>query len=214
MPNASLEIALPEGSWMHGVSTAHPESTFRVVTVHADGDTAIGLVELASQDPASVVANMVEREEVRELDLLWTNDGEALVQFRTSETPLLLPALRAGVALETPFDVRDGRATWEITTSSDRLSELGSRLDEAGIQYDIDYVREFGEEEADRLLTDRQRELLTAGLEDGYYDTPRRTTLTDLAERHGIAKATASDVLHRAEGNVLTWFAEEHLSGR
>ena len=45
-----------------------------------------------------------------------------------------------------------------------------------------------------------------AAVEQGYYETPRRATLTDIAESMDISKATASDILHRAEGKVVDWF--------
>lgn len=98
-----------------------------------------------------------------------------------------------------PFTVRDGRAKWELTTSSDRLSELGEHLDEAGIEYDIESVVEIGSSEAERLLTPRQREVLAVVIEEGYYAVPRDATLTDVAETLGVSKSTCSDILQLRE---------------
>jgi predicted DNA binding protein len=57
-------------------------------------------------------------------------------------------------------------------------------------------------------LTDRQRWLLHEAMERGYYDTPRRITLVELADELGIAKSTCSETLHRCEGRVMEQFVD------
>lgn len=49
---------------------------------------------------------------------------------------------------------------------------------------------------------DRAEELVEE-IDRGYYDTPRRTTLVDLAEDLDMAKSTCSEILHRAEERVV-----------
>jgi predicted DNA binding protein len=63
--------------------------------------------------------------------------------------------------------------------------------------------------ETPELLTDQQRRLLVTAVEEGYYDTPRECTLTELAEAVDLAKSTASVTLHRAEERVIKEFAAE-----
>lgn len=214
MPRATLRVTIPEAAWIHDLSIAHPETTFRVISVLSARDRGTAVIEILTGDPVPILSAIDDRDDVAEIELLWTDDEAAVVQIETTNLLLLLPILQAGVPIMTPFDVVDGEATWELATSRDRLSALGSRLSEAGIEFDIRSVREEGESEADRLLTDRQRELLLVAAEQGYYDTPRRATLTEVSESLGIAKATGSDVLHRAEGSVIDWFIDEHAGGR
>lgn len=206
-------MSVPEAVWIHELSTAHPGTTFRVVAALAGEESVIGLVELREADPVSIVADLDRRADVVDVDLLWKRGERALVQVESVSPPLLAPLWRAGVPIEVPFAVEDGVATWELTTSSSRLSALGRHLDEAGVEYTVDYRRDVGETPADRLLTDRQREVLLAALAAGYYATPREATLTEVADDLGVSKATCSEVLHRAEGSVLAWFAEEHVAG-
>ncbi|WP_224333605.1 helix-turn-helix domain-containing protein [Haloprofundus halobius] len=47
-------------------------------------------------------------------------------------------------------------------------------------------------------LTGPQHEILTRALEEGYFEVPRRTTLSELAERMGISAQAASVRLRRA----------------
>lgn len=52
-------------------------------------------------------------------------------------------------------------------------------------------------------LSDRQREVVAAALEAGYYDRPRGTTHEELAERLDCAPATVSEHLQKAEAALV-----------
>ncbi|WP_265109877.1 helix-turn-helix domain-containing protein [Halosolutus halophilus] len=212
MPRAKLIVRIPESLWIHEVSTAHPDVTFRVTSVLPGPDVAIGVIELSASNPVPILAAIEDRDDVRDLELLWTHDETALLQVETSDPSLLAPMQRAGVPIETPFEVEDGVVTWELTTSSDRLSALGSSLDEHDVGYRIKYVHDVDAGRAEQLLTDRQLEVFLTALDSGYYEVPREATLTDVASTLDVSKSTCSDVLHRAEGTIAHWFAEEHVA--
>jgi len=80
--------------------------------------------------------------------------------------------------IELPVEIQDGEATIDVTGSRERLAELAEQLENFGLQYRIDHVRERLHEPA---LPDRQLEVIVAAVEAGYYDTPRRSSLTELA---------------------------------
>ncbi|TYL37387.1 bacterio-opsin activator [Natronococcus pandeyae] len=211
MPHAKLTVSIPESLWIHGVSTTHPDVTFRVSSVLPGSDAVVGVLELAASNPIPVLADIDGRDDVRELELLWKHDETALLQVETSNPSLITPMQQAGVPMETPFEVEDGTVSWELTTSADRLSALGESLDESGIGYDIEYVHSTNSSRGTQLLTDRQLEVFLTAIDSGYYDVPREATLTDVASTLGISKSTCSDVLHRAEGAIAHWFAAEYV---
>lgn len=212
MPRAKLRISIPERTWIHDVSTGHPDIVFRVNAVLSSDDSGIALLELRTANPVPIITEIDRRDDVTDLELLWKQDDTTLVQVETTDPLLLFPILKAGIPLKTPFEIADGVSIWEITTSSDRLSALGARLDEAGIDFDIESVHDEPADPADSLLTDRQREIVLTAAGMGYYDTPRGATLTAVSDSLGISKATGSDVLHRAEGKVMKRFIDEHLT--
>jgi predicted DNA binding protein len=53
------------------------------------------------------------------------------------------------------------------------------------------------------VLTDRQREVLTAANRHGYYEYPRRITSTELARRVHISKPVLLQHLRKAEGRIM-----------
>ncbi|MBZ6496847.1 helix-turn-helix domain-containing protein [Natrinema longum] len=212
MPRAKLIVHLPESLWIHEISTAYPDTTFRVSSVLPGSDVAIGVIELAAPNPVPILAAIDDRRDIRDLELLWKHDETALLQVETANASLLAPMQQAGVPMETPFTVDDGVVTWELTTSADRLSTLGDTFDEHGIEYHIEYVHAVDARHAENPLTDRQLEVFLTALDAGYYDVPREVTLTDVASTLDVTKSTCSDVLHRAESTIVHWFADEHVT--
>jgi len=206
MPEARLKLTVPDDIWLGELTRQYPETRFRVLSALPDEQTGTALAEIAGDSVPAVLDQMRATEEVTELDVLNDGEGYALVQFETTVPLLLLAARDSGVPLDLPFGIEDGTAVWELTVSSDRLSELGEQLDTFGISFGIESLRyEISEEP---LLTDPQRDLVETALELGYYDTPRTCSLTELADEIGQAKSTVSETLHRAEGKIIRQFVE------
>lgn len=201
MPRATLAITLPKQTWVSELSTSNPDVTFEVLAAMPSEETGVGLVELSGSNLDAVVAEMNADDRVVSTNLLEVREDAALVQFETTEPLLLLSIREAGVPLELPIAIRDGEAELEVTASRGRLSELGEQFEAFGIPFDLRSVKQTVEMES--LLTDDQRGLLETAAESGYYDSPRRCTLTELAEEVGLAKSTTSEKLHRAEGRVI-----------
>jgi hypothetical protein len=212
MPTAKLRLTVPEGVWIGDLSRSYPAATLRVLAALADDDGGVGLVEVTGEDPNSVCESVRAYSEVTAVEVFTADEDEALLQFETTSPVLLLPAQGSGVPLELPFDICDGEAVWEVTAPGDRLSTLGEQLDAFDIPFEVEWVQQSIDD--DQLLTDRQRELLTAAVEAGYYDTPRRCSLTDLADYLDVAKSTCSETLHRAESKVVKQYLQTLVSAR
>jgi hypothetical protein len=209
MPTAKLSVTLPEGVWIREVSRAYPDAVFRVLAALPDEDVGVGLLEIEASDLGAVLSAVEGADGVTSLDPLQATERDALVQFETTEPLLLLAVRNSRLPLELPMTIRDGRADLTITAPRDRLSTFADQLESFGMRYEVEYVRQSVD--STDLLTEGQREILSLAAERGYYDTPRECTLTDLAEELGVAKSTASERLHRAEGTVLREFVDSTL---
>jgi predicted DNA binding protein len=207
MPRANLTVTIPDGVWIRDVSRAYPDAAIRILAAFADDDAGVGLAEITAADLRGIVADVEASESVTELEVLQQYEDTVLVQFETTTPLLLLPVRDSGVPLTMPFTIRDGEAEWTLTAPQSRLSELGTQLDEFGIPFTVNEVTQHIEVE--RLLTERQLSLVREAVERGYYDTPRRCSLTELAEALDLAKSTCSETLHRAEETIVKRFLDD-----
>lgn len=209
MPHATLTIVLPEGTWIGDISRTYSETRFRVLAAIPSGTSGVGLAKLQGPNVNEVVSEVKGRETVDEFTLLYHRRGEALIQVETSVPIVLHPLRDSGVPFEMPFDVENGRAEIEVTSTHERLSMLGAALDEYGLTFTVERLEQSIE--SGSLLTDRQLELLREAITAGYYDSPRTSTLTELAEEVGLAKSTCSEILHRAEGRIIRKYLQEQM---
>ena len=208
MPRARLTVTLPEAVWVGRLSRTHPETTFRVLSAFATDEGGVGIVEVetAGDGAEAIVDDIGTEADVTDLTVLHVEADRALVQFGTTQPQLLQAVQAAGAPIDLPVDIVDGTARVTVTAAHDRLSALGERLDAFGLDYRLESLD--GDLGREAPLTDGQQELLATALEVGYYDTPRRCTLTELAERTGRAKSTVSEMLHRAESALVRSYFE------
>ncbi|WP_227355934.1 helix-turn-helix domain-containing protein [Haladaptatus salinisoli] len=136
--------------------------------------------------------------------MLHTSANVALVRCVIDEPTPFRAARESGNLARSPLILRDGWLIVTFTTSEEGLSRYRNELEAAEISYHVLSIT--ASETPSDPLTDRQREVLTAAVEHGYYETPRECSLTELADILDVTKGSLSRVLHRAEGHVIIAF--------
>lgn len=131
----------------------------------------------------------------------------AYVHFRPPEVVSSLFYLQRtnAVVVRTPIRwLEDGKLEVSMVGSHDTLQAVIEEIPEE-VETELLEIGEYapGDDSPDRLLTDRQREVLDAALEVGYYDEPREATQADVADRVGLSAATVGEHLRRIEGTVF-----------
>ena len=97
----------------------------------------------------------------------------------------------------------DGAAVFDVLGDPDDLRGLLAELPDS-VDTTIERVGEYDRRPGPATpLTDRQREVVAAAVEAGYYEVPREATLEDVAARVDLAPSTVSDHLRKAEAAVM-----------
>ncbi|QHS16273.1 helix-turn-helix domain-containing protein [Halopenitus persicus] len=207
MTQARLVVEMPEGPWVADVSRAHPDATFQVLAALPGDGPGFALVWISATDLDAVLEDMRDHAVLTDMSVMQRTETEATVQFETTAPMLLVAAKRSGIPIEMPIEIQNGEATIDVTGAHDRLSELGRQFKELEMDFRIEYIQE--RLQPSQVLTENQQRLLLTAVELGYYDTPRECSLTELADRVGIAKSTCSETLHRAEEEIIKRFVDD-----
>jgi len=205
MTKAEIRIDIPDGRWIQEVSTNFSDASFRVLSVMTDGKTGVGTLEVKDEDVESVLEDIETKTDILSFDILYMDDKTAVAQFEINIPTIYFAAKESGAPPNTPFEIHDGEVRMRITAPRDRISDFVGKLEERNIGFNVSYMKDVDFKDT---LTEKQRVLIDKGVEMGYYDTPRRCSLTELAEECGIAKSTCSDTLHRAEENIMKEFVD------
>lgn len=217
MPSVKLSLSVPEDTWIGSVSRAYPAATFRVLTAMVSDGTGFGVLEIATETPLEILADVEEDPDLDRLDLISAAPDRTIVHIETGETTLLDPLTAAGIPLETPVRIEDGTVVWTFTAPEHRLSTLDASLRAAGFDYEVEYVRTGtapnGFDGPD--LTDRQAEVFETAYRLGFFEIPREATVAEVAGATGVSKSTASDVIRRATRNIAEWYVpdEQQVQG-
>jgi predicted DNA binding protein len=121
---------------------------------------------------------------------------------------LMTRADREGIVVDTPMQINsDGTLRITYLGDDEALQSLYEALtDDAPFHIEVLETGTYSPDQhaLTRLLTDRQREVLEAAVDVGYYRTPRRATHEDVAAAVGIASTTAGEHLRKIEQRVFT----------
>lgn len=120
----------------------------------------------------------------------WIRDVESVVYAYTETGAILL-------------DATGRNEQWELQLRFDSeadVTQFKKYIDESDFILDLTRLYHPSQPTTDthNPLTEIQRETLLAGLESGYYETPRETTANELAEQFGISSQAMSNRFRRA----------------
>jgi predicted DNA binding protein len=201
MPRVRLTLTLPGDTPLGSITRAHPAARLRVRSALTAGtERAAWLVEADAPDLVAVVAALSDDPGVERLDVLAREAGVATCLLAAAPGPLRAAAA-AGTPPTFPFTIADGTATVAVLGPDAALSDLATRLADDG--YGVTVASAAPATDPVDPLTARQRRLVRAAVDRGYYHTPRECTLGELAATVDLAKSTCSETLRRAERTLL-----------
>ena len=199
-----LRVPLPGSAWVSRFSEINPEVRIEVLSrLDVGRNRSLTEVVLHVPDPgpwAEEVRRLPLVEEVEELEG-GPNAVHLRVIHRTSEFIPIFRELR--LMRRFPFTIQAGDASWVVVAPAPKIRLLLGRLREKVPDAAIESVRHSEEPGAGGILTARQAELLRRAMAAGYFEVPRRITLTDLAKTLGMAVSSLSEALAIVEKKLL-----------
>jgi len=174
------------------------------------GGEEVTLLYRIDGDLAATRESLAEAPEVTAVSDSWVGpeSGYLLVRFDPSQTVLgehlfELLASSALVVLR-PVVYREGTVRAQFVGED---AEIQTVMDHFPSSVDVEVHAITGTipqpETAAEQLSERQREALRVALAVGYYDSPRRATHEDVADRLDCAPSTASEHLQKAEATLV-----------
>jgi hypothetical protein len=105
------------------------------------------------------------------------------------------------VCMQCPYNQAEVNPTWQVLVSRpDDIRDLIARLQRRGVNAKITAISQVNQDE---LLTGRQKEILAIAISLGYFDFPRKISLTELSAKVAIKPSTLSEILRNAERKLL-----------
>jgi hypothetical protein len=203
-----LRVNLPSSLWMQPFTVLHPDVRLEVFDrMELEGDLTMFEVHILSHEARGWSEEIRILPGVTDVELIDATDNVEVcrVVFRGKTFVPLLKKLRLFSHL--PFPVLDGVARWTVVGPQRKVCEFLKSLETESAGIRVDSITHGPLLRNPSLLTPRQQDVLRRAFTEGYFDVPRRISLTALAAKLGVAISTLSVTLAVIEKKIL----EPHL---
>jgi hypothetical protein len=199
-----LRIPLPDSAWIARFSREHPDVTVEMLSrLDLGARRSLSEVRLHVPEPGPWADEIRALDHVEEVELLMSGPRETRLRVihRTSQFVPIFRELQ--LMRRFPFTIRAGEAAWVVIASEQRIRQLLDRLAEHAPGVLIESVSHSEGTVGGNVLTPRQTELLQRATAAGYFDVPRKITLTRLAAQEGMAISSLSQALALVEKKLV-----------
>lgn len=212
MLEAELRVRIP-AIWLTELPKRH-EIAIKILSRKREGKSGVrDLVEISgAQEVLEEVLDELPNEPwVKGVNLDFVESGKLVGEIVTHKCLACASLLDSHCYLLSATTKKDGSLQWRLM-ASDRsaLRSLVARLKRFKCETDLLRITPVDEKET---LTDRQREITLMAFEKGFFDTPRKIKLKDLAKLTGVSQATLSEILRKGQRRILMDYLKEHEGG-
>ncbi len=200
MIEVRLAIENP-ANWVGGMAES---ARVKIMRIKQREGAVEDLVELSSEhlSPEELLAHLRKESGIIYSDMAKVDRNRVVGMVSTHECPICSTFAGLNTFLISADTRDDGRMEWRLLIGGDTdLKTLCNRLDGKHVKYEILEVSHRAQK---REATARQEEILRVALDLGYFDFPKRIRLEELAEKLNISPGTLSEILRRAEKNILS----------
>ncbi|MEM0074726.1 MAG: helix-turn-helix domain-containing protein [Conexivisphaerales archaeon] len=190
------------GDWVDSITSE--DARLSIVEVKANRKSVSDLIEVSSEkiNPEELVRHLREAKDVRVNEFERVNRNTMIGTISSQSCPVCSVFSGLDCFLISAWSNGEKKMQWRLfARNGEQLKKLYRRLDSNGVKYTIlSVTRKFRMKE----ITSRQEEILRIALDLGYFESPRRINLRSLSGRLGIAPGTLSEIIRRAQKNILT----------
>ncbi len=208
MMEAEILVRIPK-MWVTEIPKRQHVS-IKIVNRRRSGKMGVrDLVEITGSNESlkAVLLEFKSEPWVKSYDLDFVESGKLIGEVLTYKCLACSMLAGSKCHLISANGTSEGRVLWRIMTSDrDDVKKLVSKLNDAMFNAELLRLTSITEHE---VLTRRQEEIIMMAFEKGYFDTPRKVKLKNLAQTTGVSQATLSEILRKGQKSIVVDFLRD-----
>ena len=203
---SKLLINFPDKLWLGELSREFPYFQFEIkafVPISHDPFIGNSLITITGHNPSQLLTKLNTHPSLVTYSIMEQNDTLLSINTQTKDQFLLMSIVRNFILVQLPFKISNGIAEFIISSTRKNIDNFIEDLNSKGISVEIKSIGQFSEDLLKKELTTRQFFIFQEAKKAGYYDAPRKITLTELAQNLDIAKSSLSSMLQRIHSKLL-----------
>ena len=203
----NFSLSIPPEKWLSKFSISYPDLQFNLLSMlplsKNQGNTLLQVKGLNLEQFWDEFSKFYEK---HNYNLIFNDDKTILLNFIVSDPWILQTIFNAQLFLRFPVLVQKGNITIELIGSRKKIDQLINNNENwKDVEISIQQIRKYC---PDSLLTPRQLEILSQSLINGFFDIPRKKSLSLLAKEIGISPSALSENVRRINKKL----AEHYIS--
>jgi predicted DNA binding protein len=195
-----LRFTLPQNNWMYRMTTKYPGTSLDVLGYSLMDDCVMLDVRINTRDVKMWVKEIGGMEGITSVSPLGRSEDCNSLRVTSVDHSVISEVYHSHLILRTPFTVTRGEGVAVVAGPVDVIRDGIRTLSHMKLQLEKVYGIEKDEHP---LLTPRQADIFRRAMAAGYFEVPRRVTLTELAARFGVAISSLSEILAVVEKKLL-----------
>jgi len=195
-----VQISVPKSKWLAMYNEKYPELTFNIFSKYLiDENTGVTLFQVTGNTVKRFLKEFRSRIAKDAFQLLFEGVDRVLLNIKTKDPWILSALVKTELLIMYPVPVKNGEILMDTITSRKKFDQFLSELDAQKIKYSIKSVGYF---RPIPLLTKNQIEILNLAVKLGYFEIPRKISLTNFAKRLEISPSALSETMRRINNKL------------
>ncbi len=209
-----IAIPLPERCPCYQLSARYPDLNIQVEGCLPLGDgQMLERIRIQNAPGEGTTEELIRSSpDVRELTLVSQTEDSVIYQCTVPLSSVIAVHEKLHILPEFPFHIERGVESFLVMAQSSKCREFLSAIKEQIPGAVVTSISRDSITRVEGLLTERQREVFHYALTQGYWDVPRRTTLSDLATSLKVSKSTLHEILSSVESKIIHKVTEREIS--
>ena len=202
----TLIITFPPPLWLGQVSKKHPSFDIQItsfIPVSQDPFVGNSLITINGTQPSQIIPDIEKHPSLIALEVMTESPTFLTLNTRTKDQLLLRALVKNFILVQLPVKIFDGKAEFNITASRANIDGFIEMLQGHHIDVEIKNIGQYSGDLLKNILTPRQLFVYKKAKQEGYYDSPRRITLSELAVTLNTAKSSLSALFQRIHKKLL-----------
>ena len=191
----NLKISVPKSKWLSKLNAKYPELRFHILsTIILEENVGDTLFQIQGPTVKNFISEFNSISEPFSFQILYEDEEVVLLNVKTKDPWILNSLVKTELLIMYPIKISEGQINIEAITNRMKVDNFLLELEKKEIKFSIISIGYYSQS---ALLTKNQKEVLRFIYKNGYFEVPRKNTLTKLARDLKISPSALSETLRR-----------------
>jgi len=204
---SKVKITFPDKLWLGELSRKYPLFQFEVksfIPISQDPFIGNSWITIHGINPVQILFFLKIHSSLKSYFVLEEATDHITINTQTNDALLLRSIINNNILIQFPIWIEKGEAEFELLSRSrENIDVFIEELQFHGINIILKTIGTYKDEINSHQLTSRQRDMYQKAKKAGYYESPRKITISELAQKENISKSTLSTLLQRIHKKLL-----------